>query len=58
MKIYAKIENFTILQVVDNEKLISFTIGDRIGERVTDKTFRVASDAIGWAYEFYEELVK
>ena len=57
MKIYAKINNFTILAITDNEKLTKFTVGDRLGERVTHETFDVARTAIDWGYCNYVELV-
>lgn len=58
MKIYAKINNFTILAITEDNQLKKWTVGDRQGERVTDKVFNVASDAIGWANTNYVGLVK
>ncbi len=58
MREYAKIGNFIIAAVTKEERVVGFAVTDRNGERVTDKLFRVASDAIGWANTNYVELVK
>ena len=58
MQIYTKIKNFTILAITENEKLKRWTVGDRIGERVTNKTFSTAGEAIEWADSEYVEMVK
>ena len=58
MQTYAKINNFTILAITENEKLKRWTVGDRLGNRVTDRTFHNANSAIAWAGDNYVELVK
>ena len=58
MTIYAKIENFTVLAITDDGKLKSWTVGDRQGERVTNKIFATAGDAIAFGCSEYVELVR
>lgn len=58
MREYAKIGNFIIATVTKEDRVIGFAVTDRNGERVTDRLFRVACDAISWANTNYVELVK
>jgi len=54
MKKYAQIDNFTILAVTEADKVVGFTVGDRNRDRVTDKNFDKASDAIEFANEYFK----
>ena len=58
MQIVTRLDNFTVLAITEDEKLKKFTVGDRLGNRVTNRTFAVAADAMDWGYFSYVELVK
>jgi len=58
MQIVTRLDNFTVLAITEDEKLKKWTIGDRLGNRVTNRTFTVAADAMDWATLNYVELVK
>ena len=58
MQIVTRLDNFTVLAITENEKLKKWTVGDILGNRVTNRDFSVATDAIDWGYFSYVELAK
>jgi len=51
---YMESENYGVVYKQENR---TFHVVDRNGENVTDKSFRVAADAIDWAFKNYKSLV-
>ena len=54
---YGQDKPYFIAGVTEGNTLLSFTVADKNLERYTEKNFRTASDAIGWADENYKGLV-
>ena len=52
-------ENYQIHAITtEDRKILGFIVCDRNGERVSDKNFEYASEAMEWAQKNYKELVK
>ena len=59
MKKHITIDNYQIWAITtEDEKILGWTVCDRNGERVTEKNFEFASDAIEWAHQNYKELLR
>jgi len=56
---YAAISNYQVCAInTEDNKILGFTVCDRNGERVTDKNFEYASQAIEWINKNNQELLK
>jgi len=53
-KQYTKINNFQIIAIHEDEKLKGFFIADKNGEKLSNRTFEKASDAIDYAHQLQE----
>jgi len=53
-KQYATVNNFQIIAIHEQEKLKSFFIADKNGEKLSSRTFEKASDAIDYAHQLEE----
>ena len=53
-KQYAKIENFIVVAIHEDEKLTGFFIADKNGEKLSSRTFEKASDAIEYGNQLTE----
>ena len=53
-KQYTKIGKFTVIATHEDEKLTGFFIADNNGEKLSNRTFAKASEAIEYGYELME----
>ena len=53
-KQYAKLDNFTVIAIHEDEKLTGFFIADNNGDKLSSRTFGKASEAMEYGYQLIE----